>query len=52
MGWPKLDMEELNDLYVDLFMYLIEGMGFDIWTGPLGKLNFWGPKKYKCVSFY
>ena len=35
MGWPKLDMEELNNLYVDLFMYLIEGMGFDIWTAKV-----------------
>ena len=45
-------MEELNDLNVPLFMYLIEGMGFDILTAPLGKLNFGGPKKCKWVSFY
>ena len=39
MGWPNLDMLDLNYSNVDLFMYLIEGIRivhekFNIWSGP------------------
>ena len=32
MGWLKLDMSDLIDSNVNLFMYL--NKSFDIWTGP------------------
>ena len=32
MGWLKLDISDLMDSNVNLFMYL--NKSFDIWTGP------------------
>ena len=39
MGRPKLGISDLTDSNVDLFMYLMKGIGsayekFDVWTGP------------------
>ena len=31
MGWPNLDMLDLNYSNVDLFMYLIEGIRIGTW---------------------
>ena len=46
MGWPKSDIPDLN---VYLFVYSVEGIGFDTWT--LWCLN-WRQTSILCMIFH